>query len=337
MSKFIERIHAMAKADPKKVVLPEGNDERTVEAGILAAEAGLAKITLIGDPKIMNDIAKVRNKKLDSVTIIDEHNLPNLEEYAAEFYELRKHKGITKEEAMERIKEPLYYGAMMVRKNVVDSFVAGDVNTTADVCRAAIRVVGIKRGMSTLSSFFIMILPDESFGEDGILAYADGGVLVDPDENQLSDIAISTAESFKMLVGREPRVAMISFSTKGSATHAKINKVINATNILKRKYPNLIVDGEMQIDAALVPEICDVKAKGSPIAGKANVLIFPDLDSGNVAYKITQRIGKALAFGPILQGLKRPCSDLSRGASVNDILNVVAINVVRWQCMESEK
>lgn len=328
---FIEKIYKKAKEEPKKVVLPEGDDERTVEAAVEATKLGIAKITLIGDIQKMEKIAKDKNLKLDGIEIYDEHNLPNLHEYADELYELRKHKGITKEEALERIKEPLYYAAMMVRRNIVDSFVAGDIYATAEVCRAAIRVVGLKRGCSTLSSFFVMILPDKSFGKDGILFYADGGVVADPDENQLADIAVSTAESYRMLIEDEPRIAMLSFSTKGSATHPRINKVINATNIVKRTHPELIIDGELQADAALIPKICERKAPGSPIAGRANVLIFPDLDSGNIAYKITERLAKAEAYGPILQGTKKPCSDLSRGCKASDILNVIAINVVRVQ------
>lgn len=334
MASFIEKIYAKAKADPQKVVLPEGDDERTVEAAVEATKQGIAKITLIGDMNKMETIAREKKFDLSNIELIDENNLPNIHEFADELYELRKHKGITKEEALERIKEPLYYAAMMVRRNIVDSFVAGDIYTTAEVCRAAIRVVGLKRGCATLSSFFVMILPDKSFGKDGILFYADGGVVADPDENQLADIAVATAESYRMLMEDEPVIAMLSFSTKGSATHQRINKVINATNIVKRTHPELIIDGEMQADAALVPKICERKAPGSPVAGKANVLIFPDLDSGNIAYKITERLAKAEAYGPILQGTKKPCSDLSRGCKAKDILNVIAINVVRIQQMK---
>lgn len=331
MPSFIESIYEKARANPKRVVLPEGDDERTVEAAVRATELGIAKIVLIGDLPKMDQV--IKDKKLDTkgIEIIDEKNLPYLSEFSAELYELRKHKGITREEALERIKEPLYFGAMMVRKNMVDSFVAGDIYATAEVCRAAIRVVGIKRGLATLSSFFVMIHPDQTFGKDGVMFFADCGVVSDPNEEQLADIAISTAENYKMLMGEEPRIAMLSFSTKGSATHPRINKVINATNIVRRKKPELIIDGEMQVDAALIPKIGERKAPGSPIGGRANVLIFPDLDSGNIAYKITERLGKAEAYGPILQGTKKPCSDLSRGCKVSDILNVIAVNVVRFQ------
>ncbi|HPN64942.1 MAG TPA: phosphate acetyltransferase [Candidatus Goldiibacteriota bacterium] len=331
MASFMEQVFEKAKKDPKKVVLPEGNDERTVEAAAKCAEMKIADITILGNPDKIKEIAKNKNLKLDGVKILDLANLPDIKEYANEFYEMRKAKGVTPEQAMEIMKKDVYYGAMMVKKGVVDKFVAGAVNTTSDVSRAAIYLIGMKPGIKTLSSFFIMILPDKSFGKDGVLFYSDGGFVIDPDENQLSDIAVTTGNTYRELMGEEPKVAMLSFSTKGSAKHARIDKVIKAMELAKQKDPSMMIDGEMQGDAALIPAVGAKKAPGSSVAGQANVLIFPDLDSGNIAYKLTERLAKAEAYGPIYQGTARPCSDLSRGCKASDIINVTAINVVRLQ------
>ncbi len=329
MVTFMETIYEKAKKKPKNVVLPEGNDERTVEAAVRATQMGIAKITLIGNTDKIKQIAKDKNFSLDGIEIVDIDNLPNIKDYANEFYEIRKAKGMTPDEAEKIMKRDVYYGAMMVRKGLVDTFVAGAVNTTSDVSRAAIYLIGMKEGIKTLSSFFVMILPDKSFGKDGILFYSDGGFVIDPDPEQLSDIAVTTGATYRELIGEEPRIAMLSFSTKGSAKHARIDKVTKALELAKQKDPTLIIDGEMQADAALIPAVGAKKAPGSPVAGKATVLIFPDLDSGNIAYKLTERLAKAEAYGPIYQGTKRPCSDLSRGCKATDILNVTAINVVR--------
>jgi phosphate acetyltransferase len=234
------------------------------------------------------------------------------------------------------MKDPLWYGAMMVRKGLVDSFVGGALYTTGDVCRAGIQIIGMQPGLKTLSSFFAMVVSDKSFGKDGIIFFADCAVVPAPDVNQLADIAIATADSYASLTGDTPRVAMLSFSTKGSAKHADIDKVVAATAAAKAKRPGLIVDGELQGDAALIPAIGERKAKGSPVAGKANVLIFPDLDAGNISYKLVERLGKAEAVGPILQGMAKPSSDLSRGCKAADVLNVIAINVVRVQFAQKQ-
>ncbi|MCX8094116.1 MAG: phosphate acetyltransferase [Candidatus Goldbacteria bacterium] len=329
MATFMENMYEKARKKPGKVVLPEGNDERTIEAAVKATQMGIAEIVMLGNPDKIKQIASEKKLSLDGIKIIDIDNLPNLDEYANEFYEIRKAKGMTPEEAKNIMKRDVYYGAMMVRKGIVDTFVAGAVNTTSDVSRAAIYLIGMKEGIKTLSSFFVMILPDKSFGKDGILFYSDAGFVIDPDPEQLSDIAVTTGATYRELIGEEPRIAMLSFSTKGSAKHARIDKVTKALELAKKKDPTLIIDGEMQADAALVPAVGAKKAPGSPVAGKANVLIFPDLDSGNIAYKLTERLAKAEAYGPIYQGTKRPCSDLSRGCKASDIVNVIAINVVR--------
>jgi phosphate acetyltransferase len=329
MAGFMETIYEKAKKNPKTVVLPEGDDERTIEAAVKTTSMGIAKVKMIGTPDKILKIAKDKNLSLEGIEIIDINNLPDIDDYSKEFYEIRKAKGITPDEAKNTMKKDVYYGAMMVRRGIVDTFVAGAVNTTSDVSRAAIYLIGMKEGIKTLSSFFVMILPDKSFGKDGILFYSDGGLVIDPDPEQLSDIAVTTGATYRELIGEEPRIAMLSFSTKGSAKHPRIDKVLKALELAKKKDPTLIIDGEMQGDAALVPAVGAKKAPGSPVAGKATVLIFPDLDSGNIAYKLTERLAKAEAYGPIYQGTKKPCSDLSRGCKASDIVNVTAINVVR--------
>lgn len=331
MSTFIEQIHEKAKLDPKKVVLQEGEDVRVIEAAEKATKLGIAEVTLLGDPAKIKANAASASLSLDKVNVVDMTQAPNLDDYANTYFELRKAKGMTEAEALKVMKDPLFYGAMMVRKGLVDSFVGGATYTTADVCRASIQIIGMQPGIKTLSSFFAMIVPDKSFGKDGILFYADCAVVIDPNVEQLADIAIATADSYASMIGEAPRVAMLSCSTKGSAKHARIDKVLAAMNLVKQRRPDLMIDGEMQGDAALIPSIGERKAKGSPVAGKATVLIFPDLDSGNIGYKLTERLAKAEALGPILQGMAKPSSDLSRGCKADDILNVIAINVVRLQ------
>jgi phosphate acetyltransferase len=331
MSTFIDQIHEKAKLGPKKVVLQEGEDVRVIEAAGKATKLGIAEVTLLGDPAKIKATAASASLSLDKVNVVDMTRPPSFDDYAGTYLELRKAKGMTAEEAAKTMRDPLFYGAMMVRKGVVDSFVGGATYTTADVCRASIQIVGMQPGLKTLSSFFAMILPDKTFGKDGVLFYADGGVVIDPNVEQLADIAIATADSYASLVGDAPRVAMLSCSTKGSAKHARVDKVIAAMESVKKRRPDLVIDGEMQGDAALIPAIAERKAKGSPVAGKANVLIFPDLDSGNICYKLTERLAKAEALGPVLQGMAKPSSDLSRGCKSADIVNVIAINVVRLQ------
>lgn len=331
MASFMDTVYKKAKKSPKRVVLPEGNDERTVEAASKAAKLGFAKVTMIGDPEKMKAIAKSKGFKLDGVDLIDINNLPDVDAYAKEFFDLRKGKCPSMEVALATMKKDVYYGAMMVRKGLADTYVAGAVNTTADVSRSAIYLIGMKPGIKTLSSFFVVIVPDKKFGRDGILFFSDCGFVIEPDAEQLSDIAVTTGATFRELMGEEPKVAMLSFSTRGSAKHEKVDKVTAALALAKQKDPSLVIDGEMQADAAIVASVGARKAPGSPVAGAANVLIFPELNSGNIAYKLTERLAKAEAYGPIYQGTAKPCSDLSRGCKATDIVNVMAINVVRLQ------
>jgi len=310
-------------ADLKKtIILPESHDERVLKAAeILKKNKTVSVITLGNDEVIRKDADKL-NVDLQGIRIIDPMNSDKLSDFTNIFFNMRKHKGITIEKARETVVKDLFFGAMMVKEGLADGSVAGSTASTGDIMRAGIQCVGMPDGISIVSSFFLMLFPDKVF------SFADCAVVPDPDANQLADIAISTADNHRKLTDEEPYVAMLSFSTRGSAQHELIDKVINATKLVKEKRPDLNVDGELQFDAAIIESIGLKKAPGSSVAGKANVLIFPDLNSGNIGYKIAQRLAGAEAIGPLVQGLKKPCFDLSRGCSVDDIVNTASFAAV---------
>ncbi|MFZ1685588.1 MAG: phosphate acetyltransferase [Candidatus Zixiibacteriota bacterium] len=318
-------IKMKAKAKGRRVVLPEGTEPRTIVAAKKLVGEGIAKVTILGDENKINALAKENGLDLGKVEMIDPATSKDLAPYIAEFMQIRKEKGITEEQARTAMLNPLFFGAMLVRKDRADAAVCGAVNTTGDVLRAAIQVIGLKQGITTVSSSFIMTIPKFRDTIDKVFMFGDCAVVPNPTAEQLASIAVSTAETMKFLVGEEPIVALLSFSTKGSAKHADVDKVLAALEILKKNHPTLKVDGEFQLDAAIIPEVGKSKAPGSEIAGKANCLIFPDLDAGNIGYKLTQRLAGATATGPIIQGLAKPANDLSRGCSADDIVDVSAI------------
>ena len=323
---LIDRIKQNAKKYNKRIVLPEGTEERNLKAADVVLAEGLAHIILIGDPaEIKSQAEKFGLKNISKAEIINPVSHSKKEQYIDLMVEIRKSKGLTKEDAAKLIEDPLYLGVMMIKNGDADGEVSGAVHATGDVLRPAFQYIKTAPGISVVSGALVMVLPDKSFGEDGIMVFADCAVHPDPTDRELAEIAVSSAQTTRAICGFEPKIAMLCFSTKGSAKHPLVDKVASATKIAKEMAPDLNIDGELQADAALIESIGKSKSPGSPVAGKANVLIFPDLNSGNIGYKLVQRLGGAEAIGPILQGIAAPINDLSRGCSVDDIINVIAI------------
>ena len=323
---LLDRIKLNARKHNMRIVLPEGYEERTIKAADIAIQEGLAQIIMIGDPaEINSDAAKFGLMNLSKAVIVNPKSHVKKDHYIDMMVELRKSKGLTREEASILIEDPLYLGVLMIKNGDADGEVSGADHSTGDVLRPAFHYVKTAPGISVVSGAFIMILPDKNFGENGVIIFADGAVHPNPNEKELAEIAVASAHTARAICGFEPRIAMLSFSTKGSAKHEMVDMVVNATKIAKEMAPDLQIDGELQGDAALVEAIGKSKAPGSPIAGNANVLIFPDLNSGNIAYKLVQRLAHAEAIGPVLQGMAAPINDLSRGCSISDIVSMIAI------------
>jgi phosphate acetyltransferase len=323
--KVLNDIISNAKKAQKRIVLPEGLEPRMLRAADIILRDGIARLILLGHPEQIRSEAEKLGANISQATLVDPKTDTRRDKYAAMMTEIRKSKGLTTGEALRLLDDPLYFAPMMIKAGDADGELAGSINATGDVLRPAFQYIKTLPGVSVVSGAFLMFINDPNIGHEGILVFADCAVLPDPDERQLAEIAITTAQTAKAIIGLEPRVAMLSFSTKGSASHDMVDKVVKATKLAMEMAPDLKIEGELQVDAALVKEVAQLKAPGSEVAGRANILIFPTLESGNIGYKLVQRLAKAEAIGPVLQGMAAPINDLSRGCSVTDIVNMVAI------------
>lgn len=329
MASFIDTLIDRAKADKKTIVLPEGNDERILEAAQEALAQGIANIIILGDA----DEIAAKGYNLEGATIIDPATSDKQEEFAELLYELRKAKGMTPEEAKELVKDPIHFAVLMVKSGLCDGLVGGACHATIKILSPSLKIIKTAPGEPMVSSFFIMDVPGSEFGENGLFLFADCALEIQPSSEKLAHIANQTDKSFKRLIGDDPRIALLSHSSHGSAVNDDSTKVVKAVEYIRENYPDIVADGELQLDAAIVPELGASKAPDSPVAGKANVLIFPDLDAANIGYKLVQRLGGAKAYGPVLQGLAAPVNDLSRGCTAEDVVGVIAITCVQAQTM----
>ncbi len=332
---ILQTIRQKAAENLQHIILPEGEDARTVKAAEICVKDKIAKVTIIGNEEKIREAAREASANLNGVEILDHRKSNDFGKIAQFYHELRRSKGMTLEEAEQTAKDSLYYGNLLVKLGKADGSVAGATNTTAHTVAAALRCIGVRAGFKIVSSFFLMVVPDKKIGANGAMIYADCGVVIDPDAGELAEIAMASADSCRALLNVEPRVAMLSFSTKGSAKHKSLDKIIEAVKTVKARMQDLEIDGELQADAALIPSVAESKANGSSVAGRANVLIFPDLNAGNIAYKLTERLTGGTAIGPILQGLDKPCNDLSRGCKAEDIVDAVAITAVQSQARKA--
>ena len=328
---FIESMKEKAKKDIKTIILPESEDIRVLESASKVLKEEFASIILIGDETKVQSLAMQNNIDITKAQIINPKTSSQFEEYANCLYELRKEKGVTLEKAKEMLLEPIYFGMMMLKQGKADGLVSGACHSTANTLRPALQILKTKPNTKLVSAFFVMVVPNCQYGENGVFIFSDCGLVENPNAEQLAEIAISSSKSFEQLTQREAKIAMLSYSTHGSANSSLTTKVLEATNLVKQNAPSLICDGELQLDAAIIPEIAATKAPNSIVAGKANTLVFPDLNAGNIGYKLVQRLAKAEAYGPLCQGISKPVNDLSRGCSADDIVGVIAITCVQAQ------